>query len=126
MSGAANSDRRAQLVAQEKKLLGHMEAAISSLEEAIEDVVENSEVIAGRCETCSKLLFDGDQGHVCVDGDPKFCAEHAYSWADVKESYECDGGLRDTDRDAYDCFIRRMDKHIASGGNPEDKILHVL
>ncbi len=104
--------------------LDKMEEAIGWAREELLD--HHEEIVAGKCEDCGKVLFAGDMGHRCLDGDPLFCAEHAYTWADVKESYEEEGGLKDTDPEAHARFIKSLEQHLATGGSLEDKILHEL
>jgi len=97
-----------------------------AVESAMESLKDNFSDYVGKCEECDAILLEGDMGHRCVDGEPLFCAEHAYTWSDVKESYEVEDGVRDDDPDAYRDFVQRFEAHIAAGGKPDDKIVWPL
>lgn len=94
-------------------------------ENAIDELIDNfSNDIRGRCEGCTKILFCGDKGHICYDGDPILCEECAYTWADVKAQY--DKSEHGGDHDDRADFMKAFESHIASGGSADDKMLHEL
>ena len=79
----------------------------------------------GECITCDTLLFEGDLGHECADGE-KMCAEHAPTWGDFKRQVEDshdeedEGGISNTDK------LSSVNAHLAAGGKLTDRIVHTL
>lgn len=99
------------------------DAATSAIEGVKEALLERHEAeIAGRCETCDRLLFYGDRGHRCDDG-PIVCEEHAPTWADIKEEWTC---AVDPDPDDLREALADVEAHVAGGGSLEDKVIHEL
>jgi hypothetical protein len=77
----------------------------------------------GNCETCGRLLLDGDMGYSFDDG-PIFCAEHAPQWRDVKAMIaDPDFWEEQEDRDRAQAAL---DAHMAAGGSMDDKVTYEL
>ena len=80
--------------------------------------------IVGTCEECGIVLFREDLGHICADGEPIFCAKHAYTWAEIKAQWDEDE--TDGNSDKRSEFMASYEEHISDGGSPDDKVLHTL
>ena len=100
--------------------------AIEGIDDARQSILDAHDTdIAGRCVGCGDLLLVGDKGSRCFEGE-LLCEGCSYSWADVKDQW--DRGEREDadDAEARAAFMASYDAHIASGGNPDDLILHEL
>jgi hypothetical protein len=84
--------------------------------------LEGVEVL--HCETCSKLLIDGDTVHRCSDG-PVLCAECAPTYADLKKRADAISATDDDDGDA-DEIRAAVAQHVVTGGSLSDTALHPL
>lgn len=58
--------------------------AIAAIEMVRDGLMEEAGAveIAGTCETCDRLIFEGEQGFTYEDG-PTFCADHAPTWTNM-------------------------------------------
>jgi hypothetical protein len=80
--------------------------------------------VAGVCEECGKILFAGEQGHSCAEGE-LFCSAHAPTYGDWQA--QLDDEARAGDEDGTVAEGRRtIADHLAGGGNLGDRILTEL
>jgi hypothetical protein len=101
--------------------------ADSAILEARELLLEHYEIeIAGTCESCDKLLFEGDQGHRDDEGI-MLCAAHSPTWADAEKSWqEALEHVDEDDPERRQAFDRALAAHLAAGGRRDDKLTHAL
>jgi len=107
-------------------------SAYQVLQEIHDGLIDHLPEIAGYCETCSRMLFEGEQGFRYEDG-PILCAEHAPTWADIKrdaqDAAEADAAfhrdLDDDDLEARRALLAQCAEHEAAGTSGE-KYLHTL
>ena len=129
-----NTEQLRSILAGLAKAEGVLDAAMKpfrdaarALDDVKEEILDALGVdIAGRCETCTAILLDGDKGHRCQDGDPIFCAACAPTWGDVQEQWASGDREDNDDEDNQDDFVRAYEAHLAAGGSPDDPILHDL
>lgn len=103
-----------------------MSARLAAAEmEAIEDALieQHGTLVRGRCDSCRKALFFGDQGYAFDDG-PEFCEEHAPTYGEHKAGWEEQTEPDDVERRAK--AIATVDAHIANGGSLNDRYTHEL
>jgi hypothetical protein len=100
--------------------------ADSAILEARELLLEHYEIeIAGTCESCDKLLFEGDQGHRDDEGI-MLCAADSPTWADAEKSWQEAIAYDDDDPEGRQAFDRALTAHLAAGGSRDDKLTHAL
>lgn len=100
--------------------------ALRAIEQVRDALLERHGVeIAGECETCERLLFAGDKGHVCGDG-PVLCEDCSPTYADLQKQLlerSQSGGFSEDDlqeqRDSLAAYL-------SAGGDPGAKIVHTL
>ncbi len=129
-------DEQARMALQEQ--LDALEAAQRALDEVMRPFLEaqsriinarellieqHGAEIAGRCETCNRVLFTGEQGHQCEDG-PLLCAEHAPTWGDFKRMIA--EGAKHLEQDQVDAIAKTIAEREAAGGSLDDKVLYTL
>lgn len=84
--------------------------------------------IAGTCQRCGRLLFEGDKGGrpYIDERDAVYCWEHAMTYGDLRAGWQD----RDPDDDEYAenraAALELVEAHVASGGNLFDPILETL
>ncbi len=114
--------------------------ALEGLGEANSLVLERYgvEEPVGECIACDRILFAGEDGHRCADGE-LFCAEHAPTFGDAKKALtapefelELNSGREpglDTEDETGITLRERLaaiESHVAGGGSLDDKIIHPL
>lgn len=112
----AELDARAATVEAEAKPLRDRAKAIEAEREAMLELHETYDV--GRCEGCSKLIFDGERYSNCSDG-PILCLDCSPTWGEAAEhmrSYTC--GDPDDDRERIE-GIAHAEAMIAAGKGEE-------
>lgn len=99
-------------------------AALTALEATRDMLLAGIDAdIAGKCESCSKLLFTGEPGHRCAD-DPILCEACAPTWGDISNQAQEIYLSRTTDSDQIELADRNLEAvqaHVAAGGSLDDK-----
>lgn len=97
------------------------------VEEAREALIEKVGAdFVGRCETCDKPLFEGDQGSRPYQDESGivFCADHGMTYADLQQSWT-DIPASEDDEDQAESrkqALAMVDGHVASGGALTDLV----
>lgn len=115
------ADREAALFVERKPI----DDKLVAIEEARDQLeTEHATCIAGRCETCRRLLLEGDLGFR-YDDSPEFCEAHAPTWNDIKRDQDdmIAGGLFEDSYDgepgAAQGYRDLVLRHIAEGRGDE-------
>ncbi len=119
----AEFERRSAVVEEEMKPL---QARLVPSQKRLDEIEGEREAyleqfeddIAGKCETCGKLLFVGEPGQRPHDDDPGiiYCALHGMTFADVLEAWRGAGELDEYQMKDRDNARKSVDDHVANGG----------
>lgn len=82
----------------------------------IERLDRSSDQDDTKCGGCGKIIRVGDLAHVCMDGDPVFCLDCAYTWGDLLESEK-----DNTEREDHAEVMASIQAHLDAGGSLTDK-----
>lgn len=107
-----------------------LRTADQALQEVYDSLTGHLPDIQGKCESCNRLLFEGEQGFRYTDG-PILCAEHAPTWADIRSETQevaeaADGDTVDDDALADRTAVLAQCAEREAAGTLNDKCLHTL
>lgn len=96
------------------------DSALSAIETVKENLLNRHSVeIAGNCEGCGQLLFVGDQGFRCDEGEI-LCAQCSPTFGDAEQNWK--NHPEDEDADRKKAFMESLAAHLAAGGVRTDKL----
>lgn len=90
----------------------------AEVEERREELIERyGAEFVGKCESCGKPLFSGDQGSHPYEDEFSivYCAEHGLTYGDLRSSWS-EPGLYDEDDERRTDALKMVDDHLAAGG----------
>lgn len=107
------------------KAMEPFRAADQVLKELHDSLVDHLPDIQGKCETCNRLLFEGEVGYR-YDDDPILCADHAPTWGDIKRAIEREPESWSNDEERLEFVRQAVAAHETRGGSLDEKVLHTL